>query len=247
MLRLLQLLVLPVLITTLTSYRAQAEGKMISFATPDGQEGRAYILNAKVPTSNYLFIFHEWWGLDDNTKKEALKYYNDLEGVTVMAIDLYDGMVTRDEEEAAELMRSVVPARLENIIKGAIQYAGAGAEISTLGWSFGASWALKSSIMMGDQADGCVMYYGMPENDVEELKKLETSVVFFFAKQDNWVTEKTVEKFRQNMKAADKTLEVIAFEAPQAFANPNDKRFNRVAAEKSYAYSLKYLKGRMEN
>lgn len=176
----------------------------------------------------------------------ALQYYNDLEGVTVIALDLYDGLTAADEKQAAELMRTAVDVRIRNIIKGAIAYAGNGAEIATLGWSFGASWALKASIMMGEQADGCVMYYGMPEKDVEELKKLQTSVLMFFAKNDNWVTDKTLEKFRQNMKEADKTLDVITFQAAQAFANPTDKRYNKIAAGKAYARSLSYLQARFE-
>lgn len=227
--------------------QGKAEGKMITFPTPDGRQANAFIISAKVPTVNYLFIFHEWWGLDDQVKKEAIRYYNELEGVTVIALDLYDGVVAENEEEAAELMRGAVDVRIKNIIKGAIEYAGNGAEIATLGWSFGATWALKASIMMGEQADGCVMYYGMPEKDVDQLKKLETSVLMFFAKNDNWVTEKTLEDFRMNMKEAGKTLDVITFEAAQAFANPNDKRYNRVAAGKSFAAALSYLRGRFES
>lgn len=227
--------------------QSKAEGKMITFPTPDGRSANAFIISAKVPTTNYLFIFHEWWGLDDQVKKETIKYYNALEGVTVIALDLYDGVVAQDEEEAAELMRGAVDSRIRNIIKGAIAYAGNGAEIATLGWSFGATWALKASILMGEQADGCVMYYGMPEKDVDQLRKLETSVLMFFAKNDNWVTENTLEDFRMNMKEAGKTLDVITFEAAQAFANPNDKRYNRVAAGKSYAAALNYLRGRFEN
>lgn len=240
-------LIFTTFLSCLLATNAFAEGKMITFPTPDGQEANAYILNAKVPTTNYLFIFHEWNGLDDQTKKKAINYYNDLEGVTVIAVDLYDGIVAKSEEEAAELMRTLVPQRAENIVKGAIQYTGGISEISTLGWGMGATWALKASLLMGDKADGCVMYYGLPEDDVEKLKTLNTDVLFFHAKQDNWVTENTVERFRQNMKEADKGLEIIAFRAGQAFANPNDKRYDRIAAQKSYTASLKYLKGKVEN
>ncbi len=233
--------------TILPGQGSGGEGKMISFPTSDGKEANAFLLTAKVPSTNYLFIFHDWWGLDDNTKKQTLKYYGDLKGVTVMAIDLYDGVTPENEEKAAEMMRTVDEDRIRNIIKGAIKYAGNGAEISTLGWSVGGTWALRASILMEDKADGCVMYYAMPEKNVEKLKMLQTDVLAFFAKNDNWVTEKTVGQFRQNMKAAGKTLEVTTLAADQGFANPNDKRYDRLVATKAYNSSIVYLKGKIEN
>ena len=30
------------------------------FDTPDGKKGSAYVLMAKEPTNNYLFVIHEW-------------------------------------------------------------------------------------------------------------------------------------------------------------------------------------------
>lgn len=50
--------------------QARAEGEMITFPTPDGKEANAFIIRAKVPTTNYLFIFHEWWGLNDQVIKK---------------------------------------------------------------------------------------------------------------------------------------------------------------------------------
>lgn len=236
----------------LEGHKAEAEGrgkegKIISINTPDGKKTNAYILSAKVPSSNYLFVFHEWWGLDANIKTQAQKYYSDLEGITVIALDLYDGTIAKNEEEAAELMRGVSKARAESIIKGAMAYVGEDAEVSTLGWSFGGSWALKASILLGEQADGCVMYYGMPEKKVEKLSKLQTTVLGFFAKNDNWVTSKIVNQFSQNMKAANKTLELTSFQADHGFANPNDKRFDKLVATKAHTASVKYLKERIEN
>ena len=52
-------------------YVHQSEvGKMITFKTPDGKEANAYLIMAKKKTDNWIFVFQEWWGLNDHIKRE---------------------------------------------------------------------------------------------------------------------------------------------------------------------------------
>ena len=48
-------------------------GKEISFKTKDGINGHAYEIKAAKPTNNYVFVIHEWWGLNDYIKQESEK------------------------------------------------------------------------------------------------------------------------------------------------------------------------------
>src|SRR5688572_5156051 len=57
---------------------SQEGGKMITFKTPDGQEAKGYLIEAKNKTDNWLFVFQEWWGLNDHIKRESEKLYKDL-------------------------------------------------------------------------------------------------------------------------------------------------------------------------
>src|SRR5687768_10678308 len=41
---------------------SQEGGKMISFKTPDGSEGKGFLLMSKNKTNNWIFVFQEWWG-----------------------------------------------------------------------------------------------------------------------------------------------------------------------------------------
>src|ERR1043165_5763759 len=57
-----------------------AGGKMIKIKT-DGAEANAYLLEAKTKTNNWIFVFQEWWGLNDHIKREAENLYKDLGNV----------------------------------------------------------------------------------------------------------------------------------------------------------------------
>jgi len=53
------------------------------------------------------FVFQEWWGLNDNIKREAETLYNDLGNVNVIALDMYDGKVATAREDAASTCRNL--------------------------------------------------------------------------------------------------------------------------------------------
>jgi hypothetical protein len=67
-------------------YVHQSEtGKMITLKTADGKDANGYVLMAKKKTNNWIFVFQEWWGLNDHIKRESEKLYNDLGNVNVLA------------------------------------------------------------------------------------------------------------------------------------------------------------------
>lgn len=220
-------------------------GKAITYKTSDGKEALAYVLAAKKPTDNYLFVIHEWWGLNDWVKQESEKIYNDLGNVNVIDLDLYDGKVAANREDAGKLMQAVKEERAITIIKGAILYAGPKAHIATIGWCFGGGWSLQTSLLAGNQAAGCVMYYGMPEQDVNRLKTLKADVLGNFANKDQWINPKVVAKFEENMTAAGKKLTVYQYDADHGFANPSNPVYNSEATKDAYEHTIAFLKTKL--
>ncbi len=142
----------------------EAKGKMITFKTKDGKSANGYFIKSERQSSKYIFLFHEWWGLNDYIKKESDELKTKLGDVNILAIDLYDGKVAENREDAAKFMQSVKDDRAFSIIQGAIDFAGKDADIGTLGWCFGGGWSLQASIILGKQGKACVMYYGIIEN-----------------------------------------------------------------------------------
>jgi len=220
-------------------------GKPITYSTPDGRTADAYELKAKTPTRNYILVIHEYFGLNDYVKKESEQIYNDLGNVNIIDLDLYDGKSSTDRAEAAKLMQGVKDDRADAIIKGAIAYAGPKAHIATLGWCFGGGWSLQASLLAGNQAVACVMYYGMPEQDVNRLKTLHTDVLGNFANLDQWINTKVVAKFAEDMKAAGKKLYLHQYDANHAFANPSSPSSNPVAAADAYKNTIAFFKERL--
>jgi carboxymethylenebutenolidase len=129
-------------------------GKWIEFATPDEKMGRAYTVYAQNPKNKFLFLFHEWWGLNENIIREADEWAKLFPGVTVLAIDLYDGKVATTRESAAEFMQSANENRIRSIIAGALKWAGDDAEIATLGWCFGGGWSMQTALMAAETVWG---------------------------------------------------------------------------------------------
>ena len=223
-------------------YRYEGEGQMIEFPTADGQPGHAFEIKSAKASTKYLFVVHEWWGLNDYIKKEAATYASELPGVNIIALDLYDGKIATDAAEAGALMGAVKTERAVAIIKGAQAYAGPKAQFASIGWCFGGGWSLQTALLGGKQTAGCVMYYGMPEKDVAKLKTLNTDVLGIFAVQDKWISPAVVSEFRTNMADAGKKLTVRNFTADHAFANPSNPKYDPNATKEAHKLALTYLR-----
>ena len=225
---------------------SQQGGKMITFKCPDGSEAKGYFLQAKNKSDKWIFVFQEWWGLNDNIKKESEDLYNALGNVNVIALDMYDGEVTADREVASRIMQQFKQERGDMIVKGALAYAGKDAKVATIGWCFGGSQSLQAAITAGKQAIACVIYYGMPVDDVQRLKSLNSDVLGIFGTRDKAISPEVVKKFEANMKAAGKKVEIHNYDAEHGFANPSNRIYDEKATADAKQKTLAYFRERLK-
>jgi carboxymethylenebutenolidase len=224
----------------------EAMGQSVTFAAPDGVEAKGYLIKAKKKSKKWLFVYQEWWGMNDFVKKEADTYYKDLgESVNVLALDMYDGKSTTDPKEAGKFMSETKEARLESIMKGGIAYAGKKAKIANVGWCFGGGLSLKSALSGGKNTVGSVIYYGMPVKDVEKLKTLNCDVLGLFATETR-ISKEVIEEFAANMKTAGKGLEYKIFNGVHGFANPSNPKHDVELTKEAYGMALGYLKKKLK-
>jgi len=226
------------------NYTDQA-GKMITFSTPDGKTSSAYEVLSPSPTKNFLIITHEWWGLNDYIKQRADELQKTLGNINVIAVDMYDGKVASSPDSAGKYMKAASNDRIMSILNGAIAYAGKDARIFSLGWCFGGGYALQTAIAAGQQAAGCVMYYGMPETDMAKLKSLHCDVLGLFANMDKWINPEVVKTFQDNMEKAGKKLIVKSYNADHAFANPSNPKYDKASAEDANQAAVKFIKAKL--
>lgn len=222
------------------------KGQTIAFTSPDGKDASGYLIKSKLPSNNWIFVIQEWWGLNDNIKREAETLASELGNVNVLAIDMYDGKIAATPDSAMKLMKGVVTERLENIVKAAIGYAGSKAKIYTIGWCFGGMWSLQSSILAGKQAAGCVMYYGRPETNLAKLSSLHCEVIGFFGNKDQSPAPAVVNKFEQDMATVGKKLVTHKYDAGHGFANPSNPSFNREATEDAHQKTLDFFRAHLQ-
>lgn len=222
-------------------------GKMIKFKCTDGNDANGYVIMANKKTNNWIFVFQEWWGLNDNIKRQSEELFKDLGNVNVLALDMYDGNLATTPEEAGKFMQAFKQERGDIIVKGALDHVGKSAKIGTIGWCFGGGQSLLASLTSGKQAAACVIYYGMPVDDVEKLKKLNCDVLNIWPTKDKWINKEMMDKFEANMKAAGKGLTTKPYDADHAFANPsNASNYNETAAKDAYANTLAFFKARLK-
>lgn len=223
---------------------SEAGGEMITFACADGMKANAYVIMAEKKTNNWIFVFQEWWGLNDNIKKWSEDLFTEVGNVNVMALDMYDGKLATDRENAGKYMQAFKQDRGNAIVKGAMNYVGKNAKVGTVGWCFGGGQSLQAALTVGKQTVGCVMYYGMPEEDVNRLKTLNSDVLNIWATKDQWINKEVMDKFEVNMKAAGKKFTVYAYDADHGFANPSNAIFDEEAYKDSRAKTIAYFKSK---
>jgi len=223
-------------------------GKMIQFKTPDSKTANGYLLTSTKKTDNWIIVIQEWWGLNDNIKRQSEDLFKDLGNVNVLAIDMYDGKVATDRETASKYMQEFKQERGDMIIKGALDYMGKKAKVGTVGWCFGGGQSLIAALAAGNQAAACVIYYGMPVEDVERLKKLNCDVLAIWPTQDKWINKEMMDEFEANMKKAGKNVTIKPYDADHAFANPSNAMgtYNEAAAKDAYGNTLAFFKARLK-
>ncbi len=225
---------------------APEHGKMLSLPVKDGADANVFYIPAKEQTNKILLVFHEWWGLNDYIKREAESLQKSLGNVEVYAVDLYDGKVATSADEASKLMSGLDPKRGSAIIQAVLNKVGKDKKIATIGWCMGGSWSFNGTLLAGNEAAGCVMYYGFPEEDAKKIKPLKADVLYVWGSLDQFITKDKVSKLQDEVKATKHKFTWYTYEANHAFANPSNPKYDVKAATEAHEHAVKFLKEKLD-
>jgi carboxymethylenebutenolidase len=213
----------------------------------DLKDSKAYVAKPHHKPKGALLVIHEWWGLTDWVKHMADELAD--QGYLALAVDLYKGKVTDDPKEAAGLMQSKDEAYGDAQEEAGLEWLKAnagGAKVGTIGWCMGGGESLRASLHDPKDVAATVMYYGMPVDDVAQLKTLQGPVLGIFAKKDGHITPEVVAKFDQNLTASGIQHEFHSYDAGHGFANPSSGAYTSDAAKDAWAKTKEFLKANLQ-
>ena len=219
------------------------KGSMLTFETADGKDGNAFFVPSPTPTKKVLIVVHEWWGLNDYIKREAERLQRELgNDVDVYAVDLYDGKVADNPDDASQLMGKLDNQRADAILAGLVKKIGGHKKIAEIGWCMGGSWSFEAGLLAGDESVGCVMYYGFPEKDLKKVKTLKSDVLYIYGNKDKFIKRIDVDGFGKRISALGLRFEFHEFPAEHAFANPSNPKYDKASSSEANVLTIKFLK-----
>ena len=214
----------------------------VTLTTPGGRTVAAALARpATVPAAAVLLI-HEFWGLNDQIKAVAADLAT--AGYLALAADLYNGAVETTPEAAKARMTAMDEAATRETLTAWIDWLRANAalctgKVATLGWCCGGGWSLQTSLARPVEAT--VIYYGRVTDPAAKLAALKGPVQGHFETRDHYITPAMAEGFKGEMAKAGKPLELYAYDADHAFANPTGNNFHRDDAQLAWSRTLAFL------
>ena len=199
------------------------------------------------PTAG-LIVIHEWWGLNEDIHLMADQIAG--LGYASLAVDLYDGQSATKVKDAFQLSTNLSKneeAALANL-QAAYNYLvnEVGVEkVGIIGWCLGGKWSLRGALMLPNQIDATVIYYGSLIDDKERLATLEMPIIGFVGTKDR--LHKQFIQFEQDLEALNKDASFHIYEgARHAFANASGIAYEPVAAEDSWKKTVNFLAAHLD-
>jgi carboxymethylenebutenolidase len=171
-----------------------ADGKTVSYKSGDETvRGILYTPTGKGGPYPALIVIHEWWGLNDWVKDQAMRLAD--QGYVALAVDLYRGKVATRSDMAHEIMRGVPEDRAKRDLHAAFEFLASQPNvrkdrIGSIGWCMGGGYSLDVALQEPDLAAD-VINYGLLATDVEAVKKINAPILGLFGGQDHGLTRTT--------------------------------------------------------
>ena len=194
-----------------------------------------------------VIVLHEWWGLDAWIKDQARALAK--EGYVALAVDLYRGKVTANQEEAHQLMMGTPVDRQTRDMKAAFAWLAGRKDvvrtrIASLGYCMGGRNSFTLAVEEPTLA-AAIVYYGAPPTDAAAIAKIKAPMLGNFGGDDGGPTPAQAREFEAAAKKAGKTFDLKVYAgAPHAFANPNNpwKGFRKDAATDAWTRTTTFLR-----
>ena len=192
-----------------------------------------------------VVMMHEWWGLNDNIKEMARSLA--AEGYVVLVVDLFEGKIAKDANEARQLITQLNknPAEAIQNMKSAVQYLKNqnnvdDDKIASMGWCFGGGMSMQ--LALNEKLAATIIYYGQLETDKEKLKAIKWPVLGIFGEKDTSIPVESARKFDAALDELGIENEIYIYpNVGHAFANPSGMNYAPEETKDAWKKTLSFL------
>lgn len=205
-----------------------------------------YIAIPKSGSGPGVLVLHSWWGLNPFFKDLCDRFSDN--GFVALAPDLYDGKVASTAQAAKALRAQATASRRVPAYKmliAAISYLShhesvSSKRIAIVGFSMGGHWALWLAQRPDLPIAATVVFYAARSGD---FTRSNSSFLFHFAENDEWVSSSSVKKLRRNLQVAGRNVSYCSYPGTQHwfFESDRPEAFHREAAASAWTRTLEFL------
>lgn len=191
-----------------------------------------------------VLVVHEVTGLIDYIKEVSKSLAE--KGFLALAVDLYEGKTAKGMEDGAPLREKVTDEVLKTKMAAGAKYLKSRpystGKLGVVGFCMGGGFSLKTACLLGDDIQGCVVFYGRIP-DLNLLKSLKAPVLGNFGEEDKGITTWAVEQFKPEMDKLGKSLDMKIYPgAPHGFHRHTDaKPYRPEAAKDAFQRALNFF------
>jgi carboxymethylenebutenolidase len=194
--------------TSKTKISAGARSVDVFSARPDGA--------VKAPA---IIVVQEWWGLTPHIEDIAQRFAR--EGFIAVAPDLYDGVSTKDPQEAASLMGALKTEQGLEYLQAVLTQLRSMNEVTSVGitgFCMGGTYALL--LPCHAKLEASAPFYGDVPVDTAIISRLSCPVLFIGGEKDQWINLEKMNRLESALKEYGKEGEVRVYKgADHAFFN----------------------------
>lgn len=211
--------------------------------TANGKHVNALIARPKnAAEAPAVIIIHEWWGLNAHIEDIAQRYAH--EGFIAVAVDLYDGVTTKDAKEASNLMAALKPEQGIESLKTVLDGLRAMPEVASIGvtgFCMGGTFALL--LACNAKVEASVPFYGDVPVDTTLIGKLSCPVLFIGGEKDQWITVEKMKRLETAFNQYAKHGEVRIYKGADHafFNNTRPEVYSKSAAEDAWQRVIEFF------
>jgi carboxymethylenebutenolidase len=208
-----------------------------------GVDEIAYLVIPATPPTVGIVLVPDSFGLDDFTKAEANRLAS--LGYIVLALDIYNGHLTTDPGDRANLTANLDTATVMKTLNAGFRFFHESQtchvdHVVAMGWGAGAGFVFEAA-RDNKALDGAITFYGPVLTEPGDIKKFAVPLCAVYPDNDPATTRENVVAFQHRMKDAGNDFEAWFIAAGHGWSDPQSANYNPAEDREAWKVTLPFL------